>query len=215
MLKTAVIIGATGLVGSELLDQLLESPDIEKVVALARREVQQTSDKLESHIIDFKNLEQSRDLIKGDLFFSCLGTTKKQAGSIDAQRQIDFDYQWEAARIAAENNVPHYLLISSSGANAQSHSQYFKMKGELEQAIKQLPFQNVSIFQPSLLLGKRRENRLGEGLAAKVLPCLCQLPGLRKLRPIHDWELAGKMLKVATKERADGVSTYTLDEIFQ
>ncbi|MGI9278380.1 MAG: NAD(P)H-binding protein [Endozoicomonas sp.] len=214
MPKTAIIIGATGLVGSELLNQLLESSEIEKVVALTRRELLQKSDKLESHIIDFENLGQYKEVIKGDLFFSCLGTTKQKAGSLKAQRRIDFDYQLEAAQIAAGNNVPHYLLISSSGANPQSISEYFRMKGELEQAIKQLPFQRVSIFQPSLLLGQRKESRLGEDLAAKLLPFLCQLPGLKKFRPAHDWELARKMLKVAT-EAGEAVTTYTLDEIFQ
>ncbi|WP_257287060.1 NAD(P)H-binding protein [Endozoicomonas sp. SESOKO2] len=213
MPKTAVIIGATGLVGATLLNQLLKSSDIEKVVALTRKGLQQKSDKLENHVIDFENLAQHRELIKGDLFFSCLGTTRKQAGSLAAQRHIDFDYQLEAAKLAAGNMIPHYLLVSSSGANAQSVSPYLKMKGELEQALQRLPFQRVSIFQPSLLLGQRKESRFGEGLAAKILPLLCKLPGLQKFRPVHDWEVAEKMLKV-TKEAGEGVSIYTLDEIF-
>ncbi|WP_062260056.1 NAD(P)H-binding protein [Endozoicomonas arenosclerae] len=213
MSKTAVIIGATGLIGSELLRQLLESSEIEKVISLSRRELPLNSAKLESHIVDFQHLDQYRHLIKGDLFFSCLGTTKKKAGSLSAQRKIDFEYQLEAARIAASNSIPHYLLISSSGANPKSFSSYLKMKGELEDRVKALSFQCISIFQPSLLMGERKEHRFAEELGAKLLPLLCRLPGLRKFRPISDRQLASKMLEIALAGRS-AEQVYRLDELF-
>ena len=120
--------------------------------------------------IHYYPLHFSKEPLKGDVLFSCLGTTKKQAGSIAAQRIVDFDYQLQIAQIAVENGVPHYLLVSSSGANAKSRAAYMKMKGELEEQVKALPFQRISIFQPSLLLGDRPESRFGEQLAALFMP---------------------------------------------
>ena len=145
--------------------------------------------------------------------FSCLGTTKKQAGSIEAQRVVDYDYQWQAAQLAAANGVKHYLLVSSSGANSGSKSAYMKMKGELESAVVQLGFERVSIFQPSLLVGEREDIRIGEKIGSSLLPALCKLPGLSKYRPIKGAQVAAKMVRVSNTDGA-GVSRYVLDEIF-
>ena len=142
-----------------------------------------------------------------------MGTTRKQAGSIAAQRKVDLDYQYRAAQLAAERGVGHYLLVSSSGANPKSANPYLQMKGELEEKVQQLPFERISIFQPSLLLGKRPEVRLGEKLGALLLPVLCTLPGLRRYRPIRGEEVAAKMVRVS---RQPGASRewFKLDELF-
>ena len=213
MPKTAVVIGATGLIGAELVKNLLASNDIEKVITLSRKPLKQQSEKLESHVVDFEHLDDSKAFIQGDVFFSCLGTTKKQVGSISAQKQVDFVYQLQAAKIAAENGIPHYCLVSSSGANANSSSAYLRMKGELEDAVQQLGFKRLTIFKPSLLLGQRHHSRLGEELGAKILPTLCRLPGLKKYRPIQGSQVARKMLEVSLED-ATGYCSYTLDEIF-
>jgi len=213
MSLTAVLIGSTGLVGSSLLKQLLANKAFDKVVAFSRRPITQQHPKLKNIVIDFSLADQYADQVKGDVFFSCLGTTKKQAGSIAAQRIVDLDYQLAFARIAAANNIPHYCLVSSSGANTKSSAAYMKMKGELEEHVKQLDFQRVSIFQPSLLLGQRLEHRLGETLGAVFLPALCRLPGLQRYRPIKGEQVATKMLETAlTTEQ--GLQTFTLDKVF-
>lgn len=213
MQKVAVVIGATGLVGSELVKQLINSEQIAKVVTLSRRSLTFQSEKVTNHVIDFEHLDQYKALIKGDLFFSCLGTTRKQAGSVVAQRRVDLDYQLQAARIAVENHIPHYLLVSSAGANSQSHSAYLKMKSELEQAIRQLSFERVSIFQPSLLLGHRAQQRFAEGIGARILPLICRLPGLQRFRPIQADQVASKMRAIGLSE-GKGVCYYRLDDLF-
>ncbi|GAA5315788.1 MAG: oxidoreductase [Candidatus Pelagadaptatus aseana] len=213
MTKTAVVIGATGVVGREVVNYLVHSDAYDRVVTLTRRPIISDSHKEENHVVDFDCLEDVKDLIQGDCFFSCLGTTKKQAGSIAAQRQVDYDYQLRAAELAAANKMPHYLLVSSSGANAKSFNAYLKMKGELEQAVEQLPFQSVRIFQPSLLLGEREDERMGEKIGAAIMPALCALPGLRKYKPITGKQVAKRMVSESVNETS-GVSHYVLDEIF-
>lgn len=212
-INKAVVIGATGLVGSQLVDRLANEKDIETVVAVTRRPVEYKSEKVMNAVINFDALEKHREIFSGDVLFSCLGTTLKQAGSIEAQRQIDFEYQYEIAKIAAENKVNHYMLVSSSGANANSKSPYLKMKGELEQAVSALPFERISILQPSLLTGERESFRLAETVGNWVFPVLCKLPPLKKYRPISGDQVAKKMLLVSLSA-GESKQIYQLDEIF-
>ncbi|MCQ8877731.1 NAD-dependent epimerase/dehydratase family protein [Pseudoalteromonas shioyasakiensis] len=215
MNKTAIVIGATGLIGSHLVEQLISAVHINKVITLTRRPVSYNSNKVINYVVDFAQLEQHSSLFKADILFSCLGTTKKAAGSIDAQRKVDFNYQLHAAQLAAKNGVEHYLLVSSSGANANSRSAYLKMKGELDQAVTQLNFKQISIIQPSLLLGERDNDfRLGENLGSVFLPVLCMLPGLKKFRPITGKQVAIKMCN-SSAQPAQGLKYYKLDELFQ
>ena len=145
--------------------------------------------------------------------FSCLGTTKKQAGSIAAQRKIDLDYQISAAKLACDNKVAHYLLVSSSGANAQSASQYLKMKGQLDDAIKAMPFKRISIVKRSVLLGERNHFRFGEKIAGALLPFLCKLPMLKRYRPIQGKQVAQKLLQLSIQQK-EGIEELVLDEVF-
>ena len=118
-----------------------------------------------------------------------------------------------AAQLAAANGVSHYLLVSSNGANAKSSNPYLKMKGELEEKILTLPFIRISIFQPSLLVGKRADFRLGEVFASRLLPVLCRLPGLRRFRPIRGEQVAAKMVQVSN-QTGNAREWFRLDEIF-
>ena len=211
--KVAVVIGATGVVGREVVNLLAKAEHIDRVHTLTRRAADYTDTKIENHVVDFARLEEYKDLLQGDLLFSCLGTTKKQAGSIEAQRVVDYDYQYQAAQLAAANGVAHYLLVSSSGANAGSSNAYLKMKGELEDSTTQLGFERVSIFQPSLLIGERKDVRMGEKIGSSLLPVLCKLPGLSKYRPITGAQVAAKMVQVSNTD-GTGLSRYVLDEIF-
>ena len=211
--KTALVIGATGVVGRALVDQLARAEGVDRVVTLTRRAVAHPSEKVQNYIIDFEKMAESSSFFIADWMFSALGTTRKQAGSIAAQRVVDLDYQYEAARLGAAGGVEHYLLVSSAGANAKSSNAYMKMKGELEEKVQALGFGRVSIFQPSLLLGHREEARLGEKIGSWILPTLCKLPGLRAYRPITGEQVAQKMVAVA-QEAGDALAWYRLDEIF-
>lgn len=214
MEQTAIVIGATGLIGTSLVEQLAASEHIGRVRSLTRRSIQTVPEKVRNHVIDFGQPGDFASLFKGDFLFSCLGTTRKQAGSIEAQRRVDLDYQYEAARLAAEQGVRHYLLVSSSGASAGSRNAYLQMKGTLEDKVLALPFERISIFQPSLLLGNRPEKRWGEIAGSLILPALTAIPGLRRYRPIRGEQVAAKMVRVS---RSPGQSRewFRLDEIFQ
>jgi uncharacterized protein YbjT (DUF2867 family) len=213
MTITAIVIGATGLVGRALTDRLAHADHTRNVITLTRRPAGHSSPKVHNHVVDFDHLENHAALFQADMLFSCLGTTRKQAGSIAAQRKVDFDYQFRAAQLAASHGARHYLLVSSSGANINSRNPYLQMKGELEQRVQTLPFERISIFQPSLLMGQREAFRLGEKLGSWILPVLCALPGLRRFRPIGGEQVAAKMVQVS-RQPGDAVEWFRLDEIF-
>ena len=213
MNDTAIVIGATGLVGQALTDRLANADHILRVVTLTRRPAPHASSKVDNRVVEFDRLEGQAALFAADRLFSCLGTTRKQAGSIAAQRKVDLDYQYHAARLAADRGVGHYLLVSASGAKAGSKNPYLRMKGELEEKIQTLPFERISIFQPSLLLGQRAEFRLGETAGALLLPLFCTIPGLRRYRPIRGEDVAAKMVQVS-RQPGPPREWFRLNEIF-
>jgi uncharacterized protein YbjT (DUF2867 family) len=220
--KTAIVLGATGVVGRELVEQLTELSQIDKVISITRRPIEYAASKVTNRVVNFGKLEDYVDTFKGDILFSCLGTTLKLAGSIKQQRLVDVDYQYRAAKIALNNGVSHYLLVSSSGANANSRNAYLKMKGELELKVIALNFPQTSILQPSLLLGERKDFRLGEKLASALLPLISKIPKLKKYRPITGKQVAIKMCRVALSNIVDNepenqqmkIQYYRLDELF-
>ncbi len=157
----ALVIGATGATGQEIVSQLLEDDSFSSVSIFVRKDLNITHSKLKTYIIDFSKVEDYRELIKGDVLFSCLGTTRRTAGSKEKQYLVDYTYQYEFAKIASDNGVPIYSLVSSTGANENSPIFYPKIKGKLEEAIKKLPFKTIQIFQPPTLIRKKKpdENR--------------------------------------------------------
>ncbi|TMO57247.1 NAD(P)H-binding protein [Pseudoalteromonas phenolica] len=212
-MKKAVVIGATGLIGKYLVEMLAQQPEYRKVTAISRRKAEFSNPKIENIVFDFANLEQFNNVFNSDTLFSCLGTTKKQAGSVAAQRVVDVDYQLKAAELAANNGVSEYFLVSSSGANDKSKSAYLQMKGELEDKVTQLKFKRICIFQPSLLLGKREGFRFGEKLGSWILPLLCRLPLLKRYKPIYGEQVATKMCQESLKLKT-GIQRFTLDACF-
>ena len=214
MKKTAIIIGATGLVGSSLVKELVDHRDYEEIRILHRRTTGVKHDKIDEHIIDFDTPSTYQELVKGDVLFSSLGTTIKKAGSQDAQYKIDFQYQYDLAKAASENGVKSYVLISSSGANAKSSIFYSRIKGELEEAVKKLNFEKIVILQPSVLDGDRKEVRFGESVGIVLGKLLSWIPGIRKYRPIHSTIVAKAMIN-ALELSSEGIHTYQLEELFE
>ena len=174
MKKTALLLGATGLVGGHLLQQLLESPHYAEVVALTRRPLDVQHPKLRLEILDFDRPDASK--IGGDDLFCALGTTLAKAGSKEAQYLIDCVYPFEIGKIARQNGVRQYLLVSSVGADAKASGFYLRTKGELEEKIQGLDFERFVAVRPSFLFGERKEFRLGEkvgiALARVIAPLI-------------------------------------------
>ena len=201
----ALIIGATGATGRELVQLLLKDDDFHQVSIFVRTAPTIKSKKLTIHVIDFKEIEKNKDLIKGDILFSALGTTKKNAGGKDQQYEIDYTYQYEFAKIAAENGVGQLSLVSSVGANSKSSFFYPKIKGGLEEAVKKLNFNKIDIFQPPMLIRQPDLMREGEKSGIKILNTLNKIGILKSQKPLAVEALAQKMLKMAktpSKEKA-------------
>jgi uncharacterized protein YbjT (DUF2867 family) len=213
-MKTALIIGATGLVGKYLAELLLNDSRFGKVIVFARRTTGLNDPKLEEHIVDFNSPAEWMHLVKGDVAFSAMGTTLKQAGSKEAQYKIDYTYQYEFAKASAANGVPVYVLVSSAGADAKSTIFYSRIKGELENAVRKLNFTSVYFIQPSLLVGDREEKRGGEKIGFAVLKALNAIGILRKYKPIHGREVAKALLNCGAKAEK-GVHTITLNKVFE
>lgn len=202
MSKTALIAGATGLIGSKLLELILKDDDYERVIVLTRKPLDQEHAKLETIISNFKNLDKVSGSLKADDVFCCLGTTMKKAGSKEKFRKVDYDYPLELAKISKEHGASKYLLISAMGASKKSSVFYNQVKGEIEEAISKIGFDAYHIFRPSLLLGPRKEDRVGEDAAKtifKIFGFLFVGP-LKKYKAISYDKVAKAMLHFAKKD---------------
>jgi uncharacterized protein YbjT (DUF2867 family) len=209
----ALIIGATGATGKDLLELLLKDSAFHQVDIFVRRSLDLRHQKLSVHVIDFDKPEQWRHLVKGDVLFSCLGTTLKAAGSKEAQRKIDYDYQYQFAKAARENNVPHYVLVSAGFANPNSMFFYSKIKGELEVAVKALGFQNLSIFNPPIL-ARKNSDRAGEVAGVRLIRFFNKLGLLRSQRPMPTKVLAQAMINAA-KTNKTAIAAYNPTAIWK
>lgn len=210
----AIIAGATGLVGNNLLHQLLDHPDYTKVTALIRKKIPLQHPKLKQLVLDFDSLEDYKKDIKGDVVFCVLGTTKNKTPDKEQYRKIDYQYPLDIAFIAQQNGVSQYHLVSALGANEKSFIFYSKLKGEVERDLKTIPFKAIHIYQPSLLDGKRKEQRSAEramiGLMRILNPLL--IGNLKKYRSIKVEKVALAMLRQSLKP-LEGIFTYNSDKI--
>lgn len=212
--RIAIVIGATGLVGSHLLRQLMEDRRFAGIRVFARRGTGLSHPKLEEHVVDFERVGQWQQQLTGDVLFSALGTTLKTAGSKEAQYRVDHTYQYNVAKSAAMNGVPVYVLVSAAMASEHSHLFYSRIKGELERDIKQLPFRSIHIMQPGMLTGDRKEVRPFEKIGTPLLQFLNRLGIARSQKPIHASIVAKAMINVSFKA-GEGVNTYSLLEVFK
>ena len=215
-MKTAIVIGATGLVGSFITLKLLDDNRYLKVKVFVRNSLEVKHPKLEERIVDFEKLDLWKDEIEGDELYSALGTTIKKAGSKDAQYKIDFTYQYETAKAASENGVKNYMLVSSAGANYKSSNFYLRTKGSLDEKVQQLNFEKIRIFRPSILVGLRSEKRFGESIGIKIAGTITKIiPALKKYKPIKASLVAETMIKSANHTTSEKIKIFQADEIFE
>jgi uncharacterized protein YbjT (DUF2867 family) len=211
-MKTAIVIGATGLVGSTLIKQLLDNSTYSKVVLLLRKPLNISHSKLVQEVIDFDKLDVSK--IVGDDLFCAMGTTIRKAGSQEAQYKIDCTYPYEIGKIAKANGVKQYILVSAVGASFESSNFYLRTKGDVEQKIQSLDFQNFVSLRPSMLYGNREEFRVGEKigivLAKMISPLL--FGSLRKYCGIEASDVAKAMQRFAN-QGLSGIKYVEYDEI--
>jgi len=209
-MKKAIVIGSTGMVGTQLIKLLIENEEYPEIVSLVRRSGGVKHPKLNEQIINFDNPEEWRKLVTGDVLFSTLGTTIAQAKTKENQFKIDYTYQFTVAEVAAKNVVSSYVLVSSAGASSNSSVFYSKMKGELEDAVQKLPFDVISILRPGQLDGNRIEKRAGEKIGLAVM-CFLNKAGLfKRYRPIQAVQVAQAMINAAGKTTS---SSYTMEEV--
>ena len=204
----ALVIGATGATGREIVKLLLNDNNFEQVTIFIRKAPKIQHEKLKIHVIDFNEIEKHKDLIKGDVLFSALGTTKKAAGGKKEQYLVDYTYQYEFAKIASENGVGQLSLVSSVGANSKSSFFYPKIKGALEEAVKKLNFKQIDIFQPPMLVRQPDLMRAGEKSGIKFLHRLNKIGILKSQKPLAVEALAEKMLKIVKTPSKEKANTY-------
>ena len=190
-MKTAIVLGATGLIGKKVTEQLLKNNQYSAVIILVRQALNINHPKLKQQIFNYDAVDKM--VLKGDDLFCCLGTTIKTAGSKDAFRKVDFEYVVKVAKAAKENGINHFAVVSAMGADKNSSIFYNKTKGEMEEAIKAIGFNSTYIIRPSLLLGDRKEFRFGE-VVSKFLMITLSFLIPKKYRAIYDVQVALAMI---------------------
>jgi uncharacterized protein YbjT (DUF2867 family) len=214
MSKKAVIAGASGLIGSKLLEILLKTPEYDEVLILVRKELPINHPKLAQLVIDFEKLREFNKTITGHAVFCCLGSTQKKTPDLGVYHKIDHDYPILLAQMAKQNGVPHYHLVSALGANNKSFNFYTKMKGETEEDIQKVGIKCLHIYEPSLLTGGRSEPRTGERIAIGVMKVINPLliGKLKKYRSIPAQTVAQAMFNESITNR-EGVFIHPSDKI--
>lgn len=194
---SACVIGASGLIGSNILLELLKNPAIQKVKILVRKPLDIQNKKLEQICIDFNDLERFKNAMsQSQVVFCAVGTTQKKTKNLEEYRAIDVDIPVHAAMFSEQAGCAHFLLVSSVGANIQSSNFYLRLKGEVEQSLQALKIPRISIFRPSMLLGERKEFRFGERIGQILMPFFSFLiPS--KYKPILAKQVALAMVQVA------------------
>lgn len=208
-MRSAIVVGATGLTGSSLIEQLCDNDEYVSVIVIARRELQYKHPKLEVKIRNFDTLEE-KDIEFAHELFCCLGTTIKKAGSREAFEKVDFEYPLAIASLAKKQGIPHMLVITAMGANERSRFYYNRVKWKLEHALIELGLQRLSIIRPSLLVGQRDEFRFGEKVGEKLIKLAKPLliGPLKRLRSIESSQVAKSMIVIGLHGKKQPVTIY-------
>lgn len=205
---TAVVIGASGLIGNNLVRELLREDVFKKVRVLVRREINIIHPKLQQEIVDFNDINDYTGKFGfGDVIFCCIGTTQKKVkGNKEVYTRIDFDIPVNAARMGIVNQFKKFLIVSSIGANENSINFYLKLKGKTENALQQFPFESLSIFRPSILLGDRNEIRPGEKIMQSIMKAasVVFMGSLKRYRAI-DASVVAKAMVNESKRNNPGI----------
>ncbi|OMD65498.1 nucleoside-diphosphate sugar epimerase [Paenibacillus odorifer] len=215
MLRIALVLGATGLVGKAVTEELLNREGWGEVRVLVRTPLALEHPKLKQIVVDWESLAEYSDSFEGvHSIFCCLGTTIKKAGSQEQFERVDLDYPLAAAAIARDHGVKQFLVVSSMGADAKSRNFYSRTKGRTEEALSKIGFQGLHLFRPSLLLGHREEFRLGERVAARLMKALefVMVGKAAKYRAIPGVTVARAMVNIASAD-THGLHIYTNEVI--
>jgi uncharacterized protein YbjT (DUF2867 family) len=200
--KTALVAGATGLVGSHLIDELAANEHYSKIIALSRRPVKNNNPKIENKLIDFEQINNLPIDENIDECFCCLGTTQKKLGKKGLYK-VDYEYVISLAEICNKNSIPKLLIVSSQGANARSSFFYMRTKGKMETDVLKIDIPSIIIVRPSLITGKREERRWTEE-AGYILYKLLQplfIGKLRKMRAVSALQIAKSLIKLASENK--------------
>lgn len=199
IVKTAIVLGATGLTGGILLKYLLNDERYDRIKVFTRRHTGVTHPKLEEHVLNLFELEKAKEDFKADEVFCCVGTTKAKTPDLDIYRKVDYGIPLAAAKLARQNFIPIFLVISALGVDPDSRFFYNRIKGEMERDVLNEKVPNTYFFQPSLISGVRKEKRLFESISKKVMKVANHvLVGpLEKYRSIHPDQIARAIIKVA------------------
>ena len=200
-MKTALLFGASGLVGSHLLNQLIKDTNYSKIKLFVRSVTEIIDPKVEIIKIDFNNLQNHKEDVKGDDCFFCIGTTKKNSSDKDEYRRVELDIPKEIAKIAKLNLVNSFIFVSALYANPKSSGDYVRFKGLVEEELKRLNFPKLALMRPSFLMGDRKEKRVGEKIGIFVFKLLSPLllGPLKKMRPINAETVAKAMIRAANE----------------
>ena len=201
-MKTALLFGASGLVGNHVLNQLISNNNYSKIKLFVRSSINMSDPKIEIIQTDFNNLENHKEDIIGDDCFFCIGTTKKNSPDKNEYRRVELDVPKEIAQIAKSNSVNSFVFVSSGYADPKSSGDYLKFKGEVEEELKKLNFPKLGIMRPSFLLGDRKEKRVGEKIGIFVFKLLSPLflGPLKKMKPIHSATVAKAMIAITQND---------------
>ena len=210
-----IVIGATGATGRELIKKLLQNSVIKHILVFTRKKLDVSSPKLDVRLINFAEIDKYRNIIKGDILFSALGTTLKDAKSKTKQFEVDYTYQYNLAKISSENNVKTLSLVSSSGANENSLFFYPKIKGILEEMVKKLNFKSIYILRPPVLDRGKDKMRATEKKSIAIINKLNKFGILLSQKPMTTNFLASKMIFLANKESSNLLTTLEAKELFQ
>ncbi|MBX7094870.1 MAG: NAD(P)H-binding protein [Flavobacteriales bacterium] len=207
-MKTALLLGASGMTGNYLLHQLLEHPEYKTVKIFVRKSLSMNHPKLVEFVVDFNQPESWQKEVSGDIAYSAFGTTLSTAGSKEKQWKIDHTYQLQFAQACERNKVPVYVLISSMGANKNSRFFYMKMKGDLDEQILRLSIPSIHILRPGSLKGDRKEYRSKEKRSLAILRFFNRMGLFRKYRAIHGNDLAKKMIQFGINDQQKVIHEY-------
>lgn len=216
-MKTALILGSTGLVGSVILNELLNDSSYTKVITLVRKPQPIQHSKLIEIVTDFNSVPDFSQINHIDSIFSCLGTTRKQTPDLIAYRKIEIEIPLIYAEIGKTKGLQNFHYVSAIGANKNSSNFYLNMKGEAEYLLQNANIPSLYIYQPSLLIGERKEYRFAEKVGAKIFPIidLFLMGTLSKYKAMKVENLAKAMIKIDSKDEINSVSVYQYDEIMQ